>query len=98
MIDADSLATWLRIVLPRLEAFIARMPEESMEREDARRLANDLRAFCGWLEMEVDDGRIPNSVEVGGGRDGSVPGRGLRIDVRVAEEAVGSPPRSRGRE
>ena len=52
---ADSLASWLRIILPRLEAFIARMPEESMEREDARRLANDLKAFCGWLEMEVEN-------------------------------------------
>jgi len=92
MIDADSLATWLRIVLPRLEAFIARMPEESVEREDARRLANDLRAFCGWLEMEVNDGRIHNGVEVGGRRDGSVPGRGLRIDVRTAEDAVEPPP------
>jgi len=55
MTDSDSLATWLRIVLPRLEAFIARMPVESVEREDARRLANDMRAFCGWLEMEVED-------------------------------------------
>ena len=74
MIDSDSLASWLRLILPRLEAYVARMPEESVEREDARRLANDLRAFCGWLEMEVDDGRIPDSVEVGDGGDGSVPG------------------------
>ena len=56
MTDSDSLATWLRIVLPRLEAYVARMPEESVEREDARRLANDLRAFCGWLEMRVENG------------------------------------------
>jgi len=55
MIDADSLASWLRIVLPRLEAYVSHMPEESVEREDARRLANDLRAFCGWLEMRVED-------------------------------------------
>jgi len=81
MIDADSLATWLRIVLPRLEAYVARMPEESVERQDARRLANDLRAFCGWLEMEAGNGRIHNGGEVGGGGDGSVPGERLRIDV-----------------
>ena len=56
MIDAGALATWLRIILPRLEAYVARMPEESMEREDARRLANDLKAFCGRLEMEAEDG------------------------------------------
>jgi len=56
MIDASALATWLRIVQPRLEAYVARMPEESMEREDARRLANDLKAFCGRLEMEAEDG------------------------------------------
>jgi len=96
MIDAGALATWLRIVLPRLEAFIARMPEESVEREDARRLANDLRAFCGWLEMEVNDGRIHSGGEVGGRRDGSVSRQRLRIDVRVAEEAVGPPPGPRG--
>ena len=74
MIDSDSLASWLRLILPRLEAYVARMPEESVEREDARRLANDLRAFCGWLEMEAGNGRIPDSVEVGDGGDGSVPG------------------------
>ena len=56
MTDTDSLASWLRIVLPRLEAYVSHMPEESMEREDARRLANDLKAFCGRLEMEAEDG------------------------------------------
>jgi len=56
-VNAMALATWIRIFTPRLNLFIAlHMKPGSAERENARRVVNELQALQGRLEMEVGGG------------------------------------------
>ena len=56
-VNAMALATWIRIFTPRLDSYIAlHMKPGSAEREDARRVVNELQALQGRLEMEADGG------------------------------------------